>query len=59
MLKCGGWTDTWAKGQMDMIVEILIYIRKYPLHRYILVVLTHTNALNRLLEGDRTLTMWF
>ena len=33
--------------------------RKYPLRGYILGVLTHTTALDRLWGGDETLTMWF
>ena len=33
-----------------------IYTRKYPLRGYILGVLTHTNALDRLWGGDETLT---
>ena len=33
--------------------------RKYPLRGYILGVLTHTTALDRLWGGDGTLTMWF
>ena len=33
--------------------------RKYPLRGYILGVLKHTTALDRLLGGDETLTMWF
>ena len=35
------------------------YTRKYPLREYILGVLTHTTALDRLWGGDETLTMWF
>ena len=35
------------------------YTRKYPLRGYILGVLTHTTALDRLWGGDETLTMWF
>ena len=33
--------------------------RKYPLRGYILGVLTHTTALERLWGVDETLTMWF
>ena len=33
--------------------------RKYPLRGYILGVLTHTAALDRLWGGNETLTMWF
>ena len=33
--------------------------RKYPLRGYILGVLTHTTALDRLWGGDETLTKWF
>ena len=33
--------------------------RKYPLRGYILGVLTHTTALDRIWGGDGTLTMWF
>ena len=36
-----------------------IYTRKYTLRGYILGVLTHTTALDRLWGGDGTLTMWF
>ena len=39
--------------------ENLEITRKYPLRRYILGVLTHTTALDRLWGGDGTLTMWF
>ena len=35
------------------------YTRKYPLRGYILGVLTHTTAWDRLWGGDETLTMWF
>ena len=35
------------------------YTRKYPLRGYILGVLTHTTALDRLWGGDETLTIWF
>ena len=35
------------------------FTRKYPLCEYILGVLTHTIALDRLWGGDETLTMWF
>ena len=37
----------------------LINTRKYPLRGYILGVLTHTTALDRLLGGDGTLTYGF
>ena len=37
----------------------IVVTRKYPLRRYILGVLTHTTALERLWGGDGTLTMWF
>ena len=37
----------------------LAFTRKYPLRGYILGVLTHTTALDRLWGGDETLTMWF
>ena len=33
--------------------------RKYPLRGYILGVLTHTTALDRLWGDDETLGMWF
>ena len=44
-----------------VIVESLVIVdtRKYPLRGYILGVLTHTTALDRLWGGDETLTMWF
>ena len=42
---------------IDKIAFILT--RKYPLRGYILSVLTHTTALDRLWGGDETLTMWF
>ena len=35
------------------------HTRKYPLRGYILGVLTHTTAWDRLWGGDGTLTMWF
>ena len=35
------------------------FTRKYPLHGYILGVLTHTTASDRLWGSDETLTMWF
>ena len=38
---------------------IILITRKYPLRGYILGVLTHTTALDRLWGGDETLTMWF
>ena len=46
---------------MDVrFLKVIIYItRKYLLRGYILGVLTHTTALDRLWEGDETLTMWF
>ena len=37
----------------------LVITRKYPLRGYILGVLTHTTAWDRLWGGDGTLTMWF
>ena len=43
----------------SQIVAFYDSTRKYPLRRYILGVLTHTTALDRLWEGDETLTMWF
>ena len=39
--------------------KVLDLTRKYPLRGYILGVLTHTTALDRLWGGDETLTMWF
>ena len=39
--------------------SILMHTRKYPLRGYILGVLTHTTAWDRLWGGDGTLTMWF
>ena len=48
---------TLAKaGYIDLAV---LYTRKYPMRRYILGVLTHTTALDRLWGGDETLTKWF
>ena len=41
------------------LVLVLVLTRKYPLRGYILGVLTHTTALDRLWGGDETLTMWF
>ena len=38
---------------------LLRYTRKYPLRGYILGVLTHTTALDRLWGGDEPLNMWF
>ena len=38
---------------------ILDKTRKYPLRGYILGVLPHTTALDRLWGGDETLTKWF
>ena len=40
-------------------ITILDITRKYPLRGYILGVLTHTTALDRLWGGDVTLNMWF
>ena len=37
----------------------LVITRKYPLRGYILGVLAHTTALERLWGDDETLTMWF
>ena len=38
---------------------LLCVTRKYLLREYILGVLTHTTALDRLWGYDETLTMWF
>ena len=47
--------------EISNIVSKIMYLktRKYPLRGYILGVLTHTTALDRLWGGDGTLTMWF
>ena len=51
---------TKAKVHIGYGVSLLYCItRKYPLRGYILGVLTHTTALDRLWGGDGTLTMWF
>ena len=39
------------------VLRKIFYTRKYPLRGYILGVLTHTTALDRLWGGDETLTM--
>ena len=44
--------------ELSVLMEI-DYTRKYPLRRYILGVLTHTTALDRLWGGDATLTIRF
>ena len=41
------------------VERILYKTRNYLLRGYILVVLTHITALDRLWGGDGTLTMWF
>ena len=48
-----------ANVKIDTSFEFFIITRKYPLRGYILGVLTHTTALDRLWGGDETLTMWF
>ena len=47
--------------ELERFTNILNYhnTRKYPLCGYILGVLTHTTALDRLWGGDETLTKWF
>ena len=40
-------------------IKFFLNTRKYPLRGYILGVLTHTTALDRLWGGDEILTMWF
>ena len=47
---------------MEYLINLhahLLSTRKYPLRGYILGVLTHTTALDRLWGGDGTLTIWF
>ena len=44
---------------MEEYRYVLDNTRKYPLRGYILGVLTHTTALDRLRGSDETLTMWF
>ena len=46
-------------GQSFITSSELVQPRKYPLRGYILGVLTHTTALDRLWGGDETLIMWF
>ena len=56
------WTSyTMARNRFfsSLIIWNSVSTRKYPLRGYILGVLTHTTALDRLWEGDETLTMWF
>ena len=61
-----GLTNDKIQGHLKIVkmliqksVELHINTRKYPLRGYILGVLTHTTALDRLWGGDETLTMWF
>ena len=50
----------FAKSQTtENVITKIDITRKYPLRGYILGVLTHTTALDRLWGGDGTLTMWF
>ena len=44
---------------LEMKAFVFENTRKNPLRGYIIGVLTHTAALDRLLGGDETLTMWF
>ena len=51
-------TSTWL-CQFSIVTKLdIVTTRKYPLRGYILGVLTHTTALDRLWGGDETLTMW-
>ena len=49
----------------DAIIRLVLYLiqiyhtRKYPLHGYILGVLTHPTAWDQHWGGDETLTKWF
>ena len=45
-------------GDLGEVINFEV-TRKYPLRRYILGVLTHTTAWDRLWGGDGTLTIWF
>ena len=45
-------------GSYLLLCIKFVNTRKYPLRRYILGVLTHTTAWDRLWGGDGTLAMW-
>ena len=46
-------------SELLIIGNVIEKTRKYPLRGYLLGVLTHTTALDRLWGGDGTPTMWF
>ena len=50
------WSTGTARDTRQFVVALT---RKYPPRGYILGVLTHTTALDRLWGVDETLTMWF
>ena len=50
---------SWIQEEMHKLLLLFLNTRKYPLRGYILGVLTHTTALDRLWGGGETLTMWF
>ena len=50
------FTNKYLDTFKDSPYRVPLYLtRKYPLRGYILGVLTHTTALDRLWEGDETL----
>ena len=70
--ECTVWSEILRCSTLDVSLNILkptlkiwtviceiSTTRKYPLHGYILGVLTHTTALNQLWGDDKTLNMWF
>ena len=57
--KCTGWNKIVPVGKSLKKDRKIGKTRKYPLRGYILGVLIHTTALDRLWGGDETLTVWF